>query len=174
MDKNEDYAHVVQQLYDNGFTINDDFVEDFLKFASTIEKFSTLINIGVCVWFVIVSMLLYSFMSNSIKDSSKQIGILKALGSTMSDIYKVFAVEAAFIGLFSIVLGVLGYYLVGILVNGIVTSLFYDFYFTIFTFDIISVIVMVISIIAILAVSLIIPMSKIRNIKPIDVINANN
>ena len=174
MDKNEDYAHVVQQLYDNGFTINDDFVEDFLKFASTIEKFSTLINIGVCVWFVIVSMLLYSFMSNSIKDSSKQIGILKALGSTMSDIYKVFAVEAAFIGLFSIVLGVLGYYLVGILVNGIVTSLFYDFYFTIFTFDIISVIVMVISIIAILTVSLIIPMSKIRNIKPIDVINANN
>jgi len=174
MDKNDDYAKIVQTLYDNGFTINDDFVEDFLKFASAIEKFSTLINVGVCIWFVIVAMLLYSFMSNSIKDSSKQIGILKALGSTMSDIYKVFAIEATVIGIFSIILGITGYYFVGLLINQIVTNLYYDFYFTIFTFDIISVIVMIIAIVLILSISLIVPMSKLKNIKPIDVINANN
>lgn len=174
MDKNDDYAKIVQTLYDNGFTINDDFVEDFLKFASTIEKFSTLINVGVCIWFAIVAMLLYSFMSNSIKDSSKQIGILKALGSTMSDIYKVFAIEATVIGIFSIILGITGYYFVGLLINQIVTNLYYDFYFTIFTFDIISVIVMIIAIVLILSISLIVPMSKLKNIKPIDVINANN
>lgn len=174
MDKNDDYAEIVQTLYDNGFTINDDFVEDFLKFASTIEKFSTLINVGVCIWFVIVAMLLYSFMSNSIKDSSKQIGILKALGSTMNDIYKVFAIEATVIGIFSIILGITGYYFVGLLINQIVTNLYYNFYFTIFTFDIISVVIMIIAIVLILSISLVVPMSKLKNIKPIDVINANN
>ena len=113
-------------------------------------------------------------MSNSIKDSSKQIGILKALGSTISDIYKVFAIEATVIGIFSIILGITGYYFVGLLINQIVTTLYYDFYFTIFTFDIISVIVMIIAIVVILSISLIVPMSKLKNIKPIDVINANN
>ena len=37
--------------------------------------------------------------------------------------------------------GITGYYFVGLLINQIVTNLYYDFYFTIFTFDIISVIV---------------------------------
>ena len=94
-------------------------------------------------------MLLYSFMASSIKDSSREIGILKALGANMKDIYKIFIVEAVFIGIFALLFGIIGYYFVGLLVNNIVTYLFYTFYFTIFTFDFVTVLVMIISIILI-------------------------
>ena len=92
----------------------------------------------------------------------------------MNDIYKVFTIEAVLIGILSVIFGVGGYYFTGLLINQIVSNLYYDFYFTIFTFDIISVVIMIVAIIAILSISLIIPMSKLTNIKPIDVINSNN
>lgn len=168
----EDYSSFVQTLYDNGFTINNEFVNHFLEFASIIEQYSILINLVAIVWFIIVALLLYSFMSSSIKDNARQIGILKALGANIKDTYKIYAVEAVVIGLFAITFGILGYYFGGLLVNRIITSLFYNFYFAIFTFEPITFVVMVLSTVLILAISLIIPMSKISKIKPIDVMNS--
>ena len=172
MNKSDDYSSFVQTLYDNGFTINNEFVSYFLEFASIIEQYSLIINLVAIVWFAIVALLLYSFMSSSIKDNARQIGILKALGANIKDTYKIYAVEAVVIGLFAIVFGILGYYFGGLLVNEIITSLFYTFYFAIFTFEPLTFVIMILSTVLVLIVSLIIPMSKISKIKPIDVMNS--
>ena len=172
LNNTNDHGAVIQDLYDNGYRINNSFVESFLKLSNTFEQYSTFISVIIVIWFIIVTLLLYSFMSSSIKGYSKQIGVLKALGAKNSDLYKVYSVEAIIIALFSIVIGVGLYFAVGSLVNSIVSSLLYDYYFPIFVFNPISVIVMVISTILILLVSVIIPLSRLKNIKPIEVINS--
>ncbi len=172
--KGENLVKLIDNLYDNGFTIENEFVEYFVSFASAIEKYSTLINIVAIIWFVVVAILLYSFISSSVKDSSKQIGILKALGANIKDIYKIYAVEAMLIGLFATVFGVLGYYIIGMLINQIITSAFYTFYFPIFNFELFGALVMIFSTFIIIIISLTIPMARIKNIKPIDVINKVN
>ena len=174
VNENENYKKLIHNLYENKFKIDNDFVEYFLQFASTMEKYSSFIQIGTIIWFIIVTLLLYSFISNSIKDNSKQIGILKALGANIKDIYKIFTFEALLIGILASLFGVLGFYFGGLLVNNIVTSLFYTFYFPIFNGDIVTILIMVLSTLLILFISLIIPMSKIKNIKPIEVINTSN
>lgn len=174
MDGNEDYAKFVQNLYDSGFTINNKFVKYFLSFDSSIKKYSTLINFVAIIWTIIVAILLYSFMSSSIKDNSKQIGILKALGANKNDIFKIYAVEAIVIGIFTSFFGVLGYYFGGLLLNRIVTNLFYTFYFAIFIPNIATILLMIVLTFLILFISVIIPMLKIKKIKPIDVINNVN
>lgn len=171
---NENFEQLITNLYNNGFTIENEFVSYFVSFASTIEKYSTLINIVAIIWFIVVAILLYSFISSSIKDSSKQIGILKSLGATIKDVYKIYAVEALLIGLFATVFGVLGYYAIGISINNIITYYFYTFYFPIFNFKAFDAIVMILSTFVILIVSLTIPMSRIKGIKPIDVMNVIN
>ncbi len=174
MDGNENYAKMVQSLYDSGFTINNKFVKYFLSFDSSIKKYSSLINLVAVIWTIIVAILLYSFMSSSIKDNSKQIGILKALGANKNDIFKIYAVEAIIIGIFTSFFGVLGYYFGGLLLNRIVTNLFYTFYFAIFIPNIITILLMIVLTFLILFISVIIPMLKIKKIKPIDVINNVN
>lgn len=174
VNENENYKKLIHNLYENKFKIDNDFVEYFLQFASTMEKYSSFIQIGTIIWFIIVTLLLYSFISNSIKDNSKQIGILKALGANIKDIYKIFTFEALLIGILASLFGVLGFYFGGLLVNNIVTSLFYTFYFPIFNGNIVTILIMILSTLLILFISLIIPMSKIKNIKPIEVINTSN
>ena len=174
LNKGEKQQALVQSLYDNGFTISNDFVSYFLTFVSTIKQYSSLINIAAIVWFVIVAILLYSFMSGSIKDGSYQIGVLKALGANIKDIYKIYAVEAFIIGIFATVFGILGYYFGGLLINKVITDNFYTFYFPIFIFKPISILQMTLTTFIVLSVAVIIPMSRIKNIKPIDVMNMVN
>ena len=174
MNGNENYAKIVQTLYDKGFTINNKFVKYFLDFDSQIKKYSSLINAVSIIWTIIVAILLYSFMSSSIKDNSKQIGILKALGANKNDIFKIYAVEAIIIGIFTTFFGVLGYYFGGLLLNRIITNLFYTFYFAIFIPNIITILIMILATFIILFISVIIPILKIDKIKPIDVINNVN
>ncbi len=172
--ENENYQELIDNLYNNKFTIDNRFVKYFLEFASTMEEYSSLIQIGTILWFVIVTLLLYSFISSSIKDNSKQIGILKALGANIKDIYKIFTFEALLIGVLASLFGVLGYYFGGLLANKIITSLFYTFYFPIFNCDFFTILIMICSTFLILLISLVIPMSKIKNIKPIEVMNTSN
>ena len=52
-----DFEKVINTLYDNGFTINNEFVSYFLEFASIIEQYSLIINLVAIVWFAIVALL---------------------------------------------------------------------------------------------------------------------
>lgn len=174
MNQYDNYSKMVETLYDNGFTINNDFIDTFTMFASIFDTYSVVVNVVAILLFVVVALLLYSFMSNSIKKSSKQIGILKALGASMKDLYKIYSMEAILIGLFSTVIGVGFFYIVGLLINRIVSLVFFDYYFAIFTFEPITIITMIASTIVVILISLIIPLSKLKNIKPIEVMNSND
>ena len=162
----------IKAIYDNGYRINNNFVSPFLKLNDTFAKYSTFINIVTIVWFFIVTILLYSLMSNSIKGFSKQIGVLKALGANNKDLYKVYSVEAIIIGIVSIVIGVALFFAVGNVVNNVISAKFYDFYYPLCLFDTVTILFMIISTILIILVSIIIPLSRLKNIKPIEVINS--
>ena len=174
MNSFDNYSKMVATLYDNGFTINNEFIGMFTMFASIFDTYSVIVNVVAILLFIVVGLLLYSFMSNSIKKSSKQIGILKALGASMKDLYKIYSMEAVIIGLFSTVIGVGYFYIVGLIINKVVSLVFFDFYFAIFTFEPITIITMVLSTIIVILVSLVIPLSKLKNIKPIEVMNSND
>jgi len=61
-----------------------------------------------------------------------------------------------------------------LLINKVITDNFYTFYFPIFIFKPISILQMTLTTFIVLSVAVIIPMSRIKNIKPIDVMNMVN
>ena len=168
---NKSSETIIDELYDNGFVINNEFIPYFLEYANVLSRYSSLITIGTIVWLVLVAILLYSFMSNSIRNSKRQIGILKALGANKADIYKIFSIEAVIIGLVSTIGGVLIYSIGGLIANQVITDVAYTFYFPFFINNVYTMLMMIIPTIIILTLSLIIPISKADSIKPIEVMN---
>ncbi len=171
LDKNDNAERVIDLLYDNGFVITNDFVNDILTLSSSINGFSSLLTIVLISWIMIGTILFYSFMSKSIKDSKRHIGILKALGAKGKDIFKIFMIEAIFISFISISLAILIYCLGGNIFNNILSNNMYSFYFPIFIINPLTIITMIIPPLIAYSIALIIPLRKANSIKPIDVMN---
>ena len=93
--------------------------------------------------------------------------------AVIKDLYKIYSIEAIIIGFFSIAIGVSLYYIFGLLINRVISELFFDFYFSIFTFKTITILTMILSTVIIILFSLVVPLSRLRKIKPIDVINSS-
>ena len=171
MNSTDNYEAIIDDIYNNGLTINNEFVEYFLKLITILEKYSFVLHIATIIIFALSALLLYSFINNSIKNSSKEIGILRALGSNTKDIYKIYSIEGIIIGLSTCILSLVGYYFGALLINKIITN-YYTFYYAAFLFNYKIVLAMVLSTLIIIIVSTIIPLTRIKNIKPIDVIKS--
>ncbi len=80
---------------------------------------------------VFAALLLFSFISQSINNKKKEIGILRAVGARGIDVFKIFIVEGIAVTLICLVLGILGSLAACALTNGILISegiLAYDFF----------------------------------------------
>ena len=62
-------------------------------------------GVGSILLAIFSAVLLMSFISGSVRDKEKEIGILRAMGASTSDVFKTFLIESSFIGAMSAIIG---------------------------------------------------------------------
>lgn len=148
-------------------TIYSSVINDVQKVVKHITKISTYAAIVALIFSVILFMY---FSLTSISSNKKSIGILRALGAKITDIYKIFYLEVFIMGLFTLISSALiCYFGVEYANRYVATDLFINIKPIIFNINIILYLTIII--IALISVSFIIPVLKISKTKPIDVIN---
>ena len=135
-----------------------------------------LIALVLCVGIVLI---LVSFSSKMIKDKMHEIGILKALGTQNSSITSVFGLQVVMIALLTILMSTIGYFFFIDLANDVLieslkqlapSHIVLDLDFLTFKIDI--ALTNMLLILALALVSLLVPMLKIKSIKPVKIIKA--
>ena len=133
-----------------------------------------LIAIVLCVGIIFI---LVSFSTKMIKNKMHDIGILKALGTQNKSIVVVFGLQIILISLTTIIMSTIGYYFFIDLANDVLIAslkqsasgyVILDLDFLTFKLNVVGINTLLIVILSI--VSLIIPMIKIKNIKPVKII----
>lgn len=138
-----------------------------------------LINIVMCVG---VIMIFVSFSSKAIKDKMHEIGILKALGTKNGTIFRVFGLHVGLIALITSTLSTVGYYHFIDLANTVLfesmTELVSDTHTVLnlkfFSFMPTVAVMNCVLIFALALLSLVVPMIKIKQIKPVKIIKAKD
>lgn len=133
-----------------------------------------LITFVLCVALVLI---LVNFSTKMLKDKYHDIGIMKALGTNNMSITSIFGLQIWFIVLVTSVISSLGYYVfIGLANDVLIESLkilaegytIFDLEFLLFSMDICLINILLIFVLGF--VSLVIPMLKIKNIKPVKII----
>ena len=157
--------NLVKTIYENGFIVNESFANDYSTLVEVFMLLESLLSGINNVVFVLAIILLFSFMLGSIKNNTRQIGILRAIGANVIDIIKIYVIEALIIGVISLVFSLLIYGIGGVIVNNSLAG-----YLSIFTFGFNTVLKMVLSTLLVVGASLIIPIIKITKMHPVDAI----
>lgn len=129
-----------------------DTIDDLSVVVSNIEPIAKYVSIGVLVFIIVLFM---NFIINSINSCKKDVGILRAIGSSSFDIYKMFYLETSLIALFSLILATIFSVIGSNVANQLISeTIFIDclpikydvsiiFYMIIFIFIFVSVVSMI-------------------------------
>jgi putative ABC transport system permease protein len=144
-----------------------DIIKEVERDVARVEKIFQYSWIG----FFLFSVILFSnFIVVSINNSKKDIGILRALGASKRDVYKIFYLESFLIGITSFIISSALCYMSTVLSNNIIAeSMGVSIRPIIFNFNIIIYGLGTVLIVSLL--SSIIPLLKIAHMKPIEAIN---
>ncbi len=98
--------------------------------AETIQKMNQVFEILRYVLFgfglialLVASLGMFNTLTISLLERTREIGIMRVLGATASDIKKIFLLEAIFMGAAGGIVGVLSGWLIGVITNTILTNL---------------------------------------------------
>lgn len=154
-------------LFDNDFSVEARNSSDLTLVDSLMGTFVKIFYIVAAVLAVFVILLLYNFMSTSVVNKKKEIGILRAIGARGVDVAKIFVVEALLIG--AIVLAIV-FPTVIILTDVLQNALLSAVAIKIISFKVRQVFTITGITLLILLISSIIPVARISSKKPIDAI----
>lgn len=142
-------------------------INDVSKVVSKISTIALYFSIG----FLALAIILFMFFTiSSIKLNKKNIGILRALGAKVTDIYKIFYLENFLMGMFAFAFSsIITYISCGVANNLISKNLFLNIKPIIFRVELIYEMFGII--ILIMTISFILPIFKIAKTKPIETIN---
>ncbi len=166
---NEDTENKLSGMhYSYNMRIND--YNEAVILMTNIYKIAFIYIIIISLIFVIFAFLLFSnFITISINNCKKEIGILRSLGAKVKDVVKIFTYESLIIGFISYILSIIGW--------SISTNLLNKFIFKNYLFNfsgiIMNPLIIVISLIFSSLVAILISVSsssKIAKIKPIEAI----
>ncbi len=128
----------MNSLLNKLYIVNSDFtyyelnnnIYSSIQYANNmVETFSTIFLIVGLVFAVFSALLLFNFISVSIGNKKKEIGILRAVGAKSGDVFKIFFAESLFIALICVVISIIAtafitafgntltYALMGLIVN---------------------------------------------------------
>lgn len=169
----EDDTKILEKLFtefDNkNYKIETVYSDSMTSLNKVVKKVSKVCRYLSIIFFVFSIILLMNFVISSINKNKRTIGILRALGTSKKDVYKIFILESLIIGLVSSFLAVI---LVLSLKNYCNTLISKDLFFTasvlIFKVEIIYVILLTVLMTVLIATLL--PLYKFSTLKPIDAI----
>ena len=172
---NEENEEELEKIFNEFPNTNSKFVSETVysktinNVSKVVEKVST-IALYFSIGFLILTIILFMFFTiSSIKSNKKNIGILRALGAKVTDIYKIFYLENFLTGIFAFIFSSITTYISCNVANNLISkNLFLNVKPIIFRFELIYE--MFIIVIIIITVSFIVPVFKIAKTKPIDTI----
>ena len=144
------------------------YIYDFDNFVKNIHKLLlslTCICMGIAIFFII------SFMSYSVKDQSRKIGILRTMGMKMKEALLIFVVEDIILTVFSLFIGSFLFILVLNQINNIYMRYMKDVELNIIEVQMKLYFVAVVFSLFIGIISSYIPLKKMSKMKPIDLLN---
>ena len=164
------------ELYDiKTYDIASCVVDNWLKSSTFVSGLSMVQSIGT--WAAIVLGLIavlvtMNYLFTSVAFKSRDIGILKGLGSASHEIFGIFVIEALIIATANFLVSILvSWGLVG-LVNNLLQSLF-GIPLTIVTLNWVTALVLLVISFVVSILSALIPSYKIANMKPVDAMKRN-
>lgn len=175
----------VLQLLDTATELNYEHqsftVEGVYTMALAVDIFVPMFRLIAIVISAGVILIFVNFSTKMIKDKMHEIGILKALGTKNGSIGVIFGFQIVLISILTCIMATLGYYIfIGLANDVLVESLtrlasnrvVLDLEFLIFKPKIVMINCIMVFILAI--ISLILPMVKIKNIKPVKIIKTRD
>ena len=154
-------------------------VEGIHTMTKAVDVFVPIFELIALFLCAAVVFILVNFSSKMIKDKMHEIGILKALGAKNSTIGAVFGLQVALIAILTCILSTVGYYFFIDLANDVLieslkrfakSMIVLDLDFLTFKPDIAFINCALVA--ALATLSMIIPMIKIKAIKPVKIIKA--
>lgn len=149
----------------SSYKITSILVEEIMRINEMVEAISKVFLYAGLVIAVFAILLLSNFISTSISNKTKEIGILRAVGARSADVFKIFFSETFVISLICILLSVIGGNIVCMLLNKSISSITN---ITIFVFGIPSILMLILVAILTTLVATIFPVYKAANKKPVD------
>ena len=155
---------------DNEYEIKTAFSENMKSVSnvvSSIEKISIYIVIGFLIFATILFTL---FITNNISNNKRKVGILRALGTKINDVIKIFVLESVFITVATFILSnTLTILLINVLNNFIAKEINFSIVTITYNFNTLGIVFAVEMLI--MLISLIFPIIYLSKLKPIELIN---
>lgn len=137
----------------------------------TVEMLSIVFLWVGCIFAVFSSLLLFNFISVSISNKRKEIGILRAVGARGLDVFKIFFSESGIIVGICAVLAVVGTFIISAVINGVLKSSI-GLQVTLFVVGVPSVAILFAVAFAVAVISTFLPVFFASRKKPVDSIRA--
>lgn len=172
---NENSVDILEDIFNKFPSSDKKFISETM-FSKTMDTLSsTVVYIRNIAFYISVGLIVFgfvvfiNFISSSINNNKKQIGILKSMGTRTKDVFNIFYLEAFIIGFISYVISCfITYFSCNILNNIISSDLFYKAKPIIFNYDVLAYMLLFVFIIVTLSSLLIV--FKITRMKPVDLI----
>lgn len=161
-----------------GYVYHESTISDTLYLVSNIFKIFSLVFRWVALIMGIFStILLFNFVSLSVINKQKEIGILRAIGAKGGDVGKIFLIESLIMGAITVVLS-WGLIFVGTsLINNVLVGSFKSYLqstaiesITLLSVGITPIFAVLLACLAVVLIATILPVIKISRMKPVDAI----
>ena len=181
LDGNEGLGNILDIALEMSYQPQSFILEGIHTMTKAVDVFIPIFEMIAIVLCVGVIFILINFSTRMIKDKMHEIGILKALGTQNGTVATVFGLQMFLIAILTCVLAAVGYYYFIDMANGVLIDslkrlapghVMLDLKFLTYQEEIVrdnSILVLVLTII-----SLVVPMIKIKNIKPVKIIKTKD
>ena len=164
--------YVNREVYDENdtnFVIASDLAATFQMVDSMISEFKQIFLYVGIVLAAFSALLLSNFISVSISNKRREIGILRAVGARSLDVFKIFFSESFFITALCVLLSIIGSVVICGIVNGIVNELLGA---SLFVFGILSIAVLLGVALVTVVASTFLPVYNAARKKPVESIRS--
>lgn len=154
-------------------TVKNSFVSDYGDTRDVYAYISSFLKSLLFVTSLLSVILMYSFISSTIKVESRQIGILRGMGARGIDTFKAFGIEGAIIAIFSVIVTAIAVSVLFPLLNGLISAVGYGYMHYFFLLNPMVVLALILTATVITAVSIILPLIRLVRRTPVEASNLN-
>lgn len=167
VDNKNNKLKVLKQLDEYKSIIYEDNIEEVLSIVTDFTNIITIVLISFSLISLLVSSIMISILTNTrVIERKKEIGILRSLGASKKDIKRIFNQENIIISTISMIISIIGIYLLKTPINNIIYNFLESN--TILTIDYKNILIIFIFEVILTIISCIIPIKKASNM---DIVN---
>ena len=165
-------------LADSSYIYHESNLSDTLYLVSNIFKiFSIVFRYVALIMGIFSTILLFNFVSLSVVNKQKEIGILRAIGARGSDVGKIFLIESFIMGAITVVFSWALIFVGTSLINNLLVGSFKSYLqsavienITLLTVGFVPVFAVLVACVVVVLLATLIPVIKISKMKPVDAI----